>query len=183
MSPAEISNLIVITGPPGSGKTTLLNNLRSRGFACVDEPARQVIASQRRTGGRGTSEQDPALFVQLMLEQALADYEAHRQADGPVFFDRGLPDLIAYADHFGLDTAPYVSAAQDYPYNPTIFFAPAWPDIFVQDAERTLSFDAAADFGDAVARAYRALNYRLADLPLDSAPVRADYVERHITDR
>lgn len=178
--------LFVMTGPPGSGKTALLAALRATGIACVDEPARAVIAQQRAVGGAGTSEQDPGLFVDLMLARAIDDHAgsaasgsaASGSAAGaaPVVFDRGIPDLFAYAGYYGLDSAPIAAAARQHRYNPTVFFAPAWPEIYTQDDERTMTFDAARQFGDAIFQAYVATGYRLVELPRAAVARRRDVV-------
>ena len=95
-------NLLVITGPPGSGKTPIVRELVASGFTGVAEPAREVIAEQRAIGGDGVYDKNPRLFLYLMLSRAVADFRRMSGAPGPVFFDRGIPDLIGYADLFGL---------------------------------------------------------------------------------
>ena len=61
MGHTSASRLYVLTGAPGSGKTAILDRLRAE-FRCVDEPAREVLAEQRASGGRGTWDQDPSLL-------------------------------------------------------------------------------------------------------------------------
>lgn len=97
-------DLWILTGAPGSGKTTILNQLRES-LRCVDEPARRVLAEQREIGGSGMPKRDPARFVELLLEVAVADPERALGA-GPTLFDRGIPDCIAYAIHLGVDPRP-----------------------------------------------------------------------------
>jgi predicted ATPase len=64
------SNLFILTGAPGSGKTAILARLGNE-VGCVDEPAREVLAEQRATGGRGTWDQDASLFVHLLLQRSI----------------------------------------------------------------------------------------------------------------
>jgi hypothetical protein len=48
----------------------------------------EVLAQQRATGGRGTWDQDPALFVDLLLERSIVKYEIARRSGDTVIFDR-----------------------------------------------------------------------------------------------
>src|SRR5262245_13916173 len=96
VGPSAPANLFVLTGPPGSGKIAILNLLRGA-IGCVDEPAREVLAEQRASGGRGTWDQDPALFVDLLLQRSIEKYGSARGSKDPVLFDRGIPDCVVYA--------------------------------------------------------------------------------------
>jgi predicted ATPase len=78
----------VLTGPPGSGKTTLLQHLRTRGFAGIDEPARQILAEQRSIAGNVLTNRDARLFVELMLSRMIGEYRRIQTPSEPVFFDR-----------------------------------------------------------------------------------------------
>src|SRR5690349_509394 len=94
----------VLTGSPGSGKTPILRQLVQRGFLGVDEPAREILAEQRASGGDGVFDKNPQLFCDLMLERAIAGYQRTGGAGQPAFFDRGIPDMVGYAEIFALDT-------------------------------------------------------------------------------
>ncbi len=166
----------VITGAPGTGKSAVLEQLRRRGFDGIDEPARQILAEQRSFGGNGVPESDPALFVELMLSRAVFERRKPRPADRPVFFDRGLPDLIAYALLYGLDDAPTRNAAHKYRYNPTVFFAPPWQDIYGQDEERRMTYGQACDFGERMRDAYHAMGYVLQELRRETSEDRARFI-------
>lgn len=165
----------ILTGPPGSGKTSILAELSKRGFPIVDEPARRVLIQQRRIGGEGVYDKNPFLFKELMLSRMLYDYESAPKYD-LVFFDRGLPDLIAYSKCFNLDIGSELKAIHTYRYNSTVFFAPAWEQIFINDAERRLSFDAAQVFENDLRQVYTELGYQLIDIPLLSVCERVNFL-------
>jgi predicted ATPase len=173
-SRSSCSGLYVLTGAPGSGKTSLLDELAGLGFTRVDEPARRVIAEQRAATGMAVYETDPRLFLDLMLSEALADVESMRaHAPGPVFFDRGVPDLIGYAELFGLDSSAAADAANSCRYNGLVFCLPGWPEIYVTDGDRRMSFEAADAFGSRVRDIYVELGYSVLDVPRDTVEARA----------
>ncbi len=172
----------VLTGAPGTGKSAVLERLRLQGYDGVDEPARQILAEQRSFAGHGVPDSDPALFVELMLSRAVFERRKPRSADHPVFFDRGIPDLIAYALLYGLDDRPARSAAHKYRYNPTVFFAPPWKDIYSTDEERRMTYGQAADFGERMRDAYLGLGYTLVELPREDPAERARFIEDTVAD-
>ena len=169
-------NLFVITGPPGSGKTPILRELRALGFPTVPEPAREVIAEQRARGGYGVYHRNPALFVELMLERAVADYRRRHGASGRVFFDRAIPDLIGYAELFGLDPSKAVGAAAVYRYQDPVFVLPSWPEIYVTDDERRMTVSEASAFGDRIRNIYVELGYSIVDVPRESIAERTRFI-------
>ena len=168
--------LYVITGPPGSGKTPLVRELVASGFVGVDEPARAVIGEQRAMSGTDVYDRDPGEFLDLMLSRATADFEARSAADSPVFFDRGIPDLIGYARLFGLDTHAATRAAQTYRYNAIVFTLPSWRGIYSTDRDRRMTFEQAEAFGRIVHEIYVDLGYSVLEVPQDTIPARARFV-------
>jgi predicted ATPase len=57
------------------------------------------------------SAKNPQLFFDLMLSRAVADFRRMVGTPGPVFFDRGIPDLVGYAELFELDPSDATHAA------------------------------------------------------------------------
>ena len=172
----------VITGPPGSGKTPLIEKLVASGFTGVPEPARAVLAEQRAVAGQATYDRDPQLFFDLLLARSLRDVVQHADTEKAVFFDRALPDLIGYAGLFGLDPAPAQAAAARYRYHHVVFVLPAWPEIYLTDDERRMSFRDAAAFGDQLRDIYEELGYVLVEVPRAPVGERAAFVIRAVSE-
>ena len=63
-----------------------------------------------------------------------------------MFFDRGIPDTLAYARLIELDDREYIELAVDkYRYSEQVFILPPWESIYHTDKERKQSFDEAVD--------------------------------------
>jgi predicted ATPase len=116
-----------------------------------------------------------------MLRFELASYAAAQGQGGPVIFDRGIPDIIGYLSLEGLPVPDeLVAAAKRLRYNPRVFVAPPWPEIFVNESERRQSLAEADRTFEAMCIAYPAFDYRLVELPRASVPERADFVRAAI---
>ena len=173
---------IVLTGGPGSGKTTLLEALSAAGHATSPEAGRAIIRRQQAIDGAALPWKDRALFAELMLDREL---EAHARAEGaagPVFFDRGVPDVVGYLTLCGLPVPAHVDrAAQDIRYDRRVFIAPVWPEIFGQDAERKQDLDEARRSFEAMAETYPRFGYELIELPKTSVAERLAFVLKTLT--
>ena len=166
----------LLTGAFGSGKSTLLEHLQSRGIRGIVEPARPILAEQRSIQGNGLPQKDPKLFVELMLSRMLNTYRQSEVLPGPVLFDRGIPDILGYAALFGFDFPSGENAAHLYRYNPQVFVAPAWEEIYCTDDERTLPFSLAYKFGNDLRAIYERFGYTLINLPCVSVEERAAFI-------
>ena len=107
----------------------------------------------------------------------VAQHAEASQHAGPTFFDRGLPDLVAYLEVAGQPVAAATQAAVvAHPYQMPVFLAPPWPEIYVNDAERWQTFAEAEALYDALRRTYQALGYPVLDLPKASVAERVAFV-------
>lgn len=171
------ARLFVLTGGPGSGKTTLLAALAEAGLATMPEAGRAIIRDQIRIGGTGWHGQDRRLFAELMLGWEMRLWQAAQAVEGPVFFDRGIPDVIGYLSLYeGHVPAHVIHAARLYRYHPTVLLAPPWAGIFEQDEDRGQDFDEAVATAQAVEQAYAEAGYDLLPLPLAPVAERVDFV-------
>jgi predicted ATPase len=168
---AEHANrFFVLTGGPGSGKSTLIEALQRAGYAATVEAGRGIIQDQTAIAGRALPWQDALLFAEMMLSWEMRSYHIAEQCNGPVFFDRGVVDVAGYLRVVGLPIPAHISqAAMKFRYNPRVFIAPPWKEIYGQDTERKQQFDEARRTYDAMLAAYTECGYELIQLP--KAPV------------
>ena len=170
----------VVTGAPGSGKTPIVRELVRLGFLGVNEPAREIVAEQRAIGGNAVYDKDPQLFCDLMLERAIADYDRLGGVGEPAFFDRGIPDMVGYAEIFALDTSAALAASHRYRYDDVVFVLPAWPEIYVTDGDRQMTFESARAFGERVRAVYLDLCYTIVEVPCDSVERRTRFIAEYV---
>ncbi|RQR47942.1 ATPase [Burkholderia sp. Bp9126] len=167
----------VVTGGPGSGKSTLIDALERAGFARSQEAGRGVIQDQMAVDGRALPWRDPAAFAELMLSWEMRSHRLARHARGPVFFDRGVPDVIGYLRLSGLAVPAHAeAAARRFRYHRRVFIAPPWPEIYTQDTERRQDFDEAVRTYEAMVDCYVSYGYRLVELPRANVKARVRFV-------
>ena len=168
----------VITGGPGTGKTTLLQELQNRFYTCIPEVAREIIKEQVSLGGEALPWMNQELYLQMMFDRSLDSYQAREKAAGSiVFFDRGIPDSITYAEIIGSpDKTSMENLAVHYRYNQYVFFLAPWYDIYKTDEERKQSWEEAETISRMNAETYRRLNYTLIYVPQDTPEKRADFI-------
>ncbi|ALK31587.1 AAA family ATPase [Burkholderia plantarii] len=171
----------VVTGGPGSGKSTLVDALAARGLARTDEAGRGVIVDQVAIDGPALPWRDRAAFAELMLGWEMRSYALARRGmapgAGPVFFDRGVPDVIGYLTLCGLPVPPHaLAAARRYRYRSLVFLAPPWPAIYARDAERKQDYAEAVRTAEVMRQVYGELGYRLVELPCVEVEARCRFV-------
>ena len=167
--------MIAVSGCSGGGKSSLLAALGARGHAVVAEPGRRIVREELAGDGAALPWRDPVAFARRALAMSLADLDAARDLSGPVFFDRGLIDAAAALSHLG-HAAELEGIALGGRYNPTVFMAPPWPEIYVTDGERQHGFDQAVAEYDRLMSFFPEHGYRLCILPKVSIEQRVEFV-------
>ena len=171
----------IISGGPGAGKTTLLNALKVAGFAGSDEVSRPLIQEQVAQNSSCLPWTDLACFAQLALHRMITDYERAAQNPGITFFDRAIPDIIAYVRAGGLPVdASLYRAVRQYPYQQQVFMAPPWKEIYVNDSERWQTFAEAVTLHQALVATYQSLDFTIVDLPTASVADRVAFVRAEV---
>jgi predicted ATPase len=181
VSGREVSErLFVLTGGPGGGKSTLVERLKSLGYATAPEAGRAIIRDQVAIGG--TLHQDPVAFLEAILVWELRSYREALDASGPVFFDRGIPDVAGSWAQLGRAVPPHVEAAVALcRYAPTVFVAPPWREIYAHDEERKQSWETAVRTYDVMVAAYTDAGYDLVELPRVRVEERLAFVLARVT--
>ena len=112
-----------------------------------------------------------------MLSWEMRSYHTTEQVRGPVFFDRGIPDVLGYLRLLNLPIPDHMQkAAEVFRYNRTVFIAPPWREIFCQDQERKQDFDEAIRTYEAMIVVYTALDYQLVEIPRSPVEERLKFV-------
>ncbi len=112
-----------------------------------------------------------------MLNRELQSYQRALEHSGPVFFDRGVPDVMGYLRLTGLEVPPHVTeAVQQFRYHSNVLIAPPWLEIFENDAERKQTFKEAVRTYEVMVNTYRDCGYQLLELPRATVPERVAFV-------
>lgn len=175
---------IVITGGPGTGKTSLVKSLEVNGYLCFHEIIRDMTFEA--LNGSDPSDfatnplafvKDPYKFNQRILEGRLKQFHSAAESGrNEVFFDRGIPDVLAYMDYFKQDYERYfVEACEKHRYDEVIILPP-WEQIYISDNERFESFEEARAIHEELVNTYHNFGYNPMIMPLDTVETRSNMI-------
>src|ERR1700754_413533 len=172
-------NKFIITGGPGSGKTNLLTVLKSLNYTCSDEASRQLIIQEVEHKSNCLPWVDLNCFADKVLEKMISLYKA--TADHELtFYDRGIPDIIAYLKVAGLQVPDhYYQAWQQHPYHKTVFILPPWQEIYINDSERWQTYHESEQLYMGIMETYKSLNCNLIEVPRLAVNERATFIINH----
>ena len=162
-------NWYVITGGPSSGKTTVLNELAKLGYVIYPEAAR-VFIDQEMAKGKSLKEirYNEAEFQRKVLKLKI-EVEKAAPKDKIVFFDRAVPDSIAYYQICGLDPKEVLKFCQRRKYR-KIFLFEQLP--FDQDHTRVENGETVKKLNKLLKESYQNLGYELIKVPAVSVKER-----------
>ena len=172
---------VVLTGGPSTGKTTLIHRLDALGHDCKYEISRQVIIDNRKKGIEQLFLTDPLAFSQALFEGRKEQYIMSQSSiQNLVFFDRGLPDVVAYMDYLNQPTPSlFLKDLYRYPYD-VVFILPPWNNIYVQDNERYESFEQGQTIHKFLTKWYKNLGYKPIDVPEGTVDARINFIISHL---
>jgi len=157
---------IVITGAPGTGKTVVVEGIEAMGYHCFHEIIRSMTAKAKLEGTTKVPVSNPLAFVddpfkfnQLLLKGRLTHFKEANKLDIPVFFDRGIPDILAYMDYFDQAYGKEFSETCINNRYDAIFIMPPWKEIYISDNERLETFAEAERLHEHLMTSYKKYGY------------------------
>ncbi|NOQ26050.1 MAG: AAA family ATPase [Bacteroidales bacterium] len=167
----------IITGAPGTGKSSVLNELMKKGYACFSEVSREIIKKQQELGGDLLPWRNLKDFAEECYNKMLTDCENAQK--GINFFDRGIPDIIAYLKRRNLEISTFYFKKLDC-YEVHVFFCPVWSEIFVNDPQRAESFNEALILEKHLLETYQSLGFKIYKMPFVNVNQRIIKIENII---
>lgn len=174
-------NRIIITGGPGFGKSTIIHALEQRGYPVFHEVSRAVIQSQKEKDGDIVPWKDHHAFNEVVFKGRLESYHAAGHPQRLYFYDRGLPDSLAYLEADEKEVPPhFMDEIKLCPYFHRVFFTPPWREIYQLDGQRWEDYSYALHIHDTLLRYYRQLGYEIVDVPLTPVDQRVEFILREL---
>ena len=167
------TNWHIITGGPCSGKTKTIEYLAFLGYATVPEAAR-VLIDIEEAKGKTINEirhdeikfQDRALKMKIEVENRIPIKRM-------TFFDRGIPDSIAYYQICGKNALSIIKNIQKRKYK-QIFLLDQLP--FEKDYARIENEKLSNKLNHLLYKAYSDLGYNIISVPPQSIEQRAKFI-------
>lgn len=175
---------IVITGAPGTGKTSVIKSLENSGYYCFHEIIRTMTLEAKKDQQPDAVLSNPIDFVGDsmafnidLLHGRLAQFNKAPQIDARIaFYDRGLPDVLAYMEYFGQSYKKEFKEICRKNIYDQVFILPPWEEIYVQDNERLESYSQAVDLHIHLENAYSRLGYEIIPVPFGTVAERVNFI-------
>lgn len=172
---------IIITGGPGFGKTSVLNGLEALGYPVFQEVSREIIDEEKKNGGENLPWLNHDGFHKKVFSGRLQQWKDATSLGGYVFFDRGIPDSLAYLVSDGYIPNPEeVEIMQQHPYSQPVFMVPPWEQIFGKDQQRWEEYEHAVHIHENLEAYYSAQGYEVIRLPFVSIEERVQFICAHL---
>ena len=141
----------------------------------MPEQGRLLVREEIRRGGTALPWADRVAFRDSLFARSLAAFDAGPSGD--CLFDRSFVDCLGYSDAVGASVPEgWAAAVAARRFADPVLVCPPWPEIFANDSERKHDFAAALSEHAATVAAYRALGYRLVEVPRLSVAERTAFV-------
>lgn len=175
---------VVITGGPGTGKTSIINKLKTKNINCFDEIIRELTLEAKKEVDTSSQVSNPIAFVNdpmdfntKLLQGRIKQFNKANLVNKNVnFFDRGIPDVLAYMDFFNQEYDSYfVDACNKHKYN-HVFLLPPWKEIYKVDNERFETFSESIDIYNSLTNIYTKFGYIITEVPFGTVEERTNFI-------
>lgn len=167
------TNWYVITGGPCSGKTKTIECLAFLGYKVVPECARIFIDNEMSKGKTIEQIRCDEREFQIKIFEMKIDVENRMPVKQVIFFERGIPDSIAYYRLYGQEVSSVINASQKRRYK-GIFLLEQLP--FERDSVRTENEELACRISQMLYKAYIELGYGVVKVPVKPIDERVRFI-------
>lgn len=178
MEKAESTKWQVITGGPSSGKSKVIEAISFRGLLNRPESAR-ILIDEELSQGKDLLEirAEEAKFQERVLDLSI-DVQKKANRNEVIFWERGVPDSIAYLSLCQGNVAKALEASRKVKYQ-NIFLLDRLP-IYKGDYARTETEKEAAEIHEKLFQVYLALGYSVICVPVLCISKRVDFILQKI---
>lgn len=169
----------VLTGGPCAGKTTTIEVLRTRGYDVSPEPGRIYFEEQMAKGKTIEQILSDMHTLEVDILRKHVEMERAKRAGAFLFFDRGIPDCLAYYRIYNVPEDDELrSALQNAPYKRV--FLLDMIEKFETDSVRVETPEQADRIHGAIRAAYLELGHDVVQVPVMPIAERADFILAHL---
>ena len=168
---------IVISGGPGTGKSSIIDELSKKGYKIFEESSREIIKKYKKLGYEQLFLSDPIKFSEILLKNRTNQYiESNNTNSNYCFFDRGIPDILAYLDYKKiLFNNKFKVSAEKYKYD-KVFITEPWKKIYRKDQQRYESYEELLEIDKKIKETYKNLRYKYFIIPNTNVVERVNYI-------
>lgn len=167
----------------------MVHELEAAGHYCFHEVIRRMTTEAKEEGDPTTFVSnpltfvpDPLLFNRQLIAARKSDFTRASELKNPVvFYDRGIPDVLAYMDYFAQEyQKQFISYCMDFRYD-RVYILPPWEAIYISDDERLETFGEALEIHQYLLQSYERYGYAPIQVPKATVKERVAYILLDLT--
>ena len=160
----------------------------AKGYTCFPEVIREFTIEETEDQDRETLESNPIVFAKdsLLFNQRLIDGRSQQYIESQqlekeyAFFDRGLPDVLAYMDYFDQSYGDdFVNVCKEMSYD-AVFILPPWKEIFALNEIRFETFEESEHLHDHLIERYSYFGNVPVEVPKLPVTHRIQFILEHL---
>ncbi|MEK9151314.1 MAG: ATP-binding protein [Patescibacteria group bacterium] len=174
----KTNNWYIITGAPHAGKTTLIEALENLGHTVMFEAAREYIDEEMKMGKTIREIREDELEFQKKILAMKIEKENKASREELIFWDRGIPDSMAYYEMLGVAEDPFLQKAMENAVYKKVFLLQ--PLAYKKDYARTESEEQQRMIHELLKKAYLAHGCELVEVGGDVFEKRLESILKNL---